>query len=111
MNSAELLEALAAVLAELSSILPRDKREWDGSRLVRLAVERLWIVAGNTAEAYRRSADVATGVEPWAELVGYRNLLANAMPGELATDRVWADTTTDLSRIIDHVESLRAEQT
>ena len=33
-----------------------------------LAIERLWIIAGNEAEEYRRGGQVDPGVEPWAEL-------------------------------------------
>jgi uncharacterized protein with HEPN domain len=108
-NDTELLDALAAVLAELRSVMPTDKQEWDRSPLVRLAIERLWIAAGNTAEAYRRALDLAPGVEPWSELTGYRNLLAHALPGDVAPDRVWADTTADLDRISAAVDALRAE--
>lgn len=39
--------------------------------------------------------------------MGYRNLLAHALPGEVSPERVWADTTADLDRIIGEVESLR----
>jgi uncharacterized protein with HEPN domain len=75
--------------------------------LVRLAVERLWITAGNTSEAYRRSVGLPAGVEPWGELAGDRNLLAHALAGDVSSDRVWVDTTTDLDRIIDEVDRLR----
>ncbi len=42
-------------------------------------------------------------VEPWAELSGYRNRLAHALPGDISTDRIWADTRADLSRILAEV--------
>ena len=83
---------------------------WDEAPLIRLAVERLWITAGNTSEAYRRSVGLPTGVEPWAELAGYRNLLAHALPGDVSPDRVWIDTTADLERIVDDVNSRRADR-
>ena len=35
------------------------------------------------------------GLEPWAELAGYRNRLAHALPGDLSSDRIWTDTTAD----------------
>jgi uncharacterized protein with HEPN domain len=96
----EALNALIDTLQELRSILPPDKPTWDREPLVRLAVERLWITPGNAAEEYRRAADIDPGTEPWAELVGYRNRLAHALPGDLSTDRIWTDTTTDLDRIL-----------
>lgn len=73
--------------------------------VVRLAVERLWITAGNLAEVYRIERGVTTGVEPWSELVGYRHLLAHALPGDISSDRVFADTIADLERILSAVHA------
>lgn len=83
MTADELVDALVETLNKLRKILPSTKNEWENDESVRLAVERLWIEAGNTAEAYRRVVDLPTGVEPWAELAGYRNLLAHALPGDV----------------------------
>jgi len=99
-TSDEALRALIATLEELRRILPGDKVNWDRDPIVRLAVERLWITAGNAADEHRRVAGLDSGMEPWAELVGYRNRLAHALPGDLSTDRIWADTTADLDRIV-----------
>jgi uncharacterized protein with HEPN domain len=95
----EALDALIDTLDQLHQILPDDKTEWDSGALVRLAVERLWITAGNAAEEYRRAAGIEAGIDPWAELSTYRNRLAHALPGDLSTDRIWADTTSDLDRL------------
>lgn len=92
----------------MKEILPSDKQLWDGQPIVRLAVERLWITAGNLAESYRTHEGISGGVEPWTELVGYRNLLAHALPGDISSDRVFVDTTSDLDRITTHVRSLTA---
>lgn len=78
----------------------------DEQPVTRLAIERLWITAANLAEIYRMDQGLATGTEPWAELVGYRNLLAHALPGDISSDRVFADSTTDLARILDQVRRL-----
>ena len=43
-----------------------------------LAVERLWITAGNLAEAYRVDRGMASGVEPWSAIV--RDMLAPDRP-------------------------------
>ena len=109
MTDAELVDALAATLANRRAILPSSKIEWDEDPLVRLAVERLWIMAGNTSAAYLRSVGLPAGVEPWGELAGYRNLLAPALAGDVSSDRVWADTTTDLDRIIYAIDRLRTQ--
>lgn len=68
-----------------------------------LAVERLWIYAGNLAEEHRRAAGEMPGVDPWAELYGYRNMLAHALPGEVAEERVWRETRADLPRLVEEV--------
>lgn len=103
MTGDEALAHLIASLENIARLLPADKTSWDGDDVVRLAVERLWITAGNTAEEYRRAAGVDPGVEPWAELAAYRNRLAHALPGDLSTDRIWIDTATDVARILAEV--------
>lgn len=74
--------------------------------VVRLAIERLWITAGNLAENYRIDHEIAPGIEPWSELVGYRNLLAHALPGDISPDRVFADSTTDINRILRELRAI-----
>src|SRR5665213_155328 len=106
MTADEALDTLVATLEHLRRILPDDKATWDSEVLVRLAVERLWITAGNLAEAYRIERGIVAGVEPWSELAGYRHLLAPALPGDLSSDRVFADTTADLTQILVEVRSL-----
>lgn len=88
MTTDEVLDALVATLDQRRQILPGDKAAWDSDVLVRLAVERLWITAGNLAEAYRIEGGIAVGVEPWSEMAGYRHLLAHALPGAPSTDRL-----------------------
>jgi len=104
----EAFDALIETLEQLQQILPEAKTTWDTNMLVRLAVERLWITAGNAAEEYRRAVGIDPGIEPWAEMIAYRNRLAHALPGDLSTDRIWADTTADLARILAGVRSARA---
>ena len=106
MTDDELLDALVTALEQLRQILPDDKASWDRQALIRLAVERLWITAGNLAEAYRLAKGIPRGVDPWAELAGYRNLLAHALPGDLSPDRVFADSAADIGRILGEVRSL-----
>ncbi len=109
MTPDEALNALVETLEELQRILPPDKDTWDASPVVRLAVERLWITAGNAAEEFRRATSVDAGVEPWAELSGYRNRFAHALPGDVASDRVWADTTSDLQAILMQLRGMASD--
>lgn len=100
MTGSEALAALITTLEQLKGLLPTDKAGWDRDAILQLAVERLWITTGNLAEVYRTKEGLSTDVDPWAELVGYRHLLAHAVPGDVSTDRVYADTTADLDRIL-----------
>lgn len=103
MTADVILDALVATLEQLKQVFPGDKASWNDEILVLLAVERLWITAGNLAEAYRIDRGIAAGIEPWSELVGYRHLLAHALPGDVSSVRVFADTATDLDRILAEV--------
>jgi uncharacterized protein with HEPN domain len=104
----ELLDALIDTLEQLAAILPGDKVVWDAEPTIRLAVERLWITAGNVAEAYRKDVlDADPGVEPWSELVAYRNKLAHALPGDLSTDRIYVDSRADPVRLLARIRDER----
>ncbi len=100
MTADEAIQALILTLEQLREIFPAEKSDWDDQSLLRLAVERLWITSGNLAEAYRLERGVASGIDPWAELAGYRHLLAHALPGDVSSDRVFADTQADLERLL-----------
>jgi uncharacterized protein with HEPN domain len=106
-NGPVLADQLVAVLEQIGELLPDDKAAWDGDVRTRLAVERLWITAGNVAEAHRTSAGLDVGTGPWAELHRLRNLLAHALPGDLSSDRLWAETVTDLPRLLADVRTQR----
>ncbi len=103
MTADEALGALIGTLERLRQTFPKDKATWDSRLIVRLAVERRWITAGNLAEIYRIERGVTTGIEPWSELVGYRHLLAHAL--DISSDRVSADTIADLERILSGVRA------
>jgi uncharacterized protein with HEPN domain len=97
--------AIVNTLDLLRGVLPATKEEWDADLKLRLAVERLWIIAGNAAEEYGRGAGIEAGVEPWAQVVGDRNRLPHALPGDLSTDRIWTDSTSDLNRLLTEVRA------
>jgi len=108
---ADLLERLAAELEAIDLLTTRGRAAWDAEELVRLAVERRWITAGNYAERYRLAAQLPPGTDPWAELYDYRCLLAHALPEQLDEERVWLDTIADIARLRSAVEQVRATQT
>lgn len=107
MNGPVLVDQLVEVLEQIGELLPDDKAGWDGDVRTRLAVERLWITAGNVAEAHRITAGLEVGAGPWAEPYRLRNLLAHALPGDLSSDRLWAETVADLPRLLAEVRSHR----
>lgn len=86
-----LLDELEAVLMQMSVVLPADKAVWDANQLLRFAVERLWILAGTTAELYL-----------------FRNILAHRTPASLNHDRVCRESVRDLPRVLERVRAERA---
>jgi uncharacterized protein with HEPN domain len=106
-TAAELLDALEATLLRIETLTPPDQAAWEADELRRLAMERLWIFAGNLAEEYRNAAALGSGVEPYAELYGYRSVLAHALPDEIASDRIWYETTVALPRLLEQVRAQR----
>lgn len=93
------VEQLLDVFAEIEAALPGTVEEWRSSRIRQPAVQRLWILAGNLAEAHRVDASLNIKVQPWSELVGFRNRLAHMLPDGVDHDRVYAETTADLPRL------------
>jgi len=55
----------------LQRVLPASKLAWDDDQVTRLAVERLWITAGNTAQEYRRTAGIDIGIESFRGLLSF----------------------------------------
>jgi uncharacterized protein with HEPN domain len=98
------LEQLHATLQRIADLVPATLADWQSDEVRRLAVERLWITAGNLAEAHRLSTGVEAGADPWAELHRFRSLLAHALPGDLSSERVWYESVTDLPRLMEQVE-------
>ncbi|HLG70106.1 MAG TPA: hypothetical protein VK009_06730 [Chloroflexota bacterium] len=99
------MNLLLAVLQQIKSILPADVATWESAPLMCLAVKRLWIHAGNLAEAYRLESGLRKETEPWSELVPYRNLLAHVFPGDVSSTRVFTETHADIDRLIEVVQA------
>jgi uncharacterized protein with HEPN domain len=107
LSDEQLLASLETTLLQIQTLAPSDKAAWDGDGVLQLAVERLWITAGNAAEEYRKAADMPSGVGPWAELYSFRSLLAHALPGQVSSARVWSESVTDLPRLLGQVRAAR----
>lgn len=107
LTDAELLGSLEATLLRIRGLIPAEKTTWDADGVLQLAVERLWIAAGNAAEDFRKGAGVAAGVDPWAELYAFRSVLAHALPDEVSPERVWSASIVDLPRLLEQVRAGR----
>jgi uncharacterized protein with HEPN domain len=106
-SGAQLLASLEATLLRIQALTPAEKVTWDGDGVLQLAIERLWITAGNTAEEYRRATAIAAGIDPWAQLYAFRSVLAHALADEVSADRVWAESVTDLPGLLEQVRAAR----
>jgi uncharacterized protein with HEPN domain len=107
-SKAQLLAGLVRSLERIQELVALGRERYDADALVRLAVQRLWITAGNYADEYRKQAGLDPGVEPWAELYGYRSVLAHSLEEELSDERIWYETVDDLPGLLDQA---RATQT
>ncbi len=56
-----------------ADIVTLDRSRYDADPYLRLALQRLWITAGNDADAYRNAAGLPPGIEPWSERCGHRS--------------------------------------
>lgn len=98
------LEQLREVLNALDELAHLGRERYDVDRLVRWSIERLWILAGNLAEAHCQTTETPLGVEPWSELIAERNVLAHYAPDDISSARVWFDTMSALPRLQTQVE-------
>lgn len=99
MTVVELRNGLLRTLEHLSNLAGLGRARYDDDIMVRLAIQRLWITAGNYAEALRVAAGDAKGEQPWSELYGYRSVLAHMLPEEISDDRVWFETVEGARRL------------
>jgi hypothetical protein len=84
-TAADLLAGLHRTLDYIADVAALGRERYDADRLVRWAIQRLWITVGNYAEAYHVAADIQAGEQPWSELYGYRSVLAPCFPKRSAT--------------------------
>jgi uncharacterized protein with HEPN domain len=102
-SAAELRAGLRRTLEQISDLAGLGRERYDRDLLVRLAIQRLWITAGNYAEAYRAAIGAETGTRPWSELYGYRSILAHMLPEEINDERVWFETVEGVQRLQDEL--------
>lgn len=102
MNEDGLLVEIEDVLGQIEALL-HTEQEWEQNTGRQLSVERLWILAGNAAERYRRSAGLSGGVDPYE----FRSVLAHQTPSERRPLRVWEESRSDTSHLLADVRAAR----
>jgi len=94
-----LLGELALVLDQPAGLVADGREAFDFDPRHRWSIERLWIYAGNLAEAHCRAERIEEGAEPWAELISARNVYAHYRPSQIVPDRLWAETVEAIDRL------------
>lgn len=107
MSEGNLLADVEDALGQIEGLLPPEQQAWQQDPVRQLSVERLWILAGNAAELYRRSADLSGALDPWSALYGFRNILAHQTPSERRPLRVWQESRSELSALLGDVRATR----
>lgn len=110
MSDGALLTEIEDVLQQIDGLLPTELQAWQQNTVRQLSIDRLWILAGNAAERYRRSADISGGVDPWSALYEFRNVLAHQTPSERRPLRVWEESRSDLPSLLDGVRAARNQR-
>ncbi|HLI53811.1 MAG TPA: HepT-like ribonuclease domain-containing protein [Acidimicrobiales bacterium] len=103
----EYLDALASILDQIGELLDRGRERYDGDLMVRLALQRLWIAAGESARLYCGATGTEVGVEPWSSLWGYRNVLVHHLLDDIDDDLVWVESSRDLSEYRTTIGAIR----
>lgn len=98
------LDQLREILGALDELVGLGRERFDADRLVRWSIERLWIFAGNLADAHCDTTGVPAGIEPWSEFIAERNVLAHYLPGDINDERVWFDTASEISGLRQQVD-------
>lgn len=106
-EGANYLDALAGLLDEIETHLVAGRDRYDADGSVRLAIQRLWIAAGECARRYCSATDTPPGEEPWSSLWGYRNFLAHQLPIDIDNNRVWLESTQAVPEYRAVIETLR----
>lgn len=109
MTSADLLVEVEDALLQIERLLDVDRQTWLVEPRRQFTVERLWILAGNAAEYYRRSVGISGGISPWSVLYEFRNVLAHQTLSERRPARVWDESQGDLQQLPADVRTARSQ--
>lgn len=103
------LHELLRILEHINALVGEGREMFDNDPRQQLAIERLWIHAGNLASRHCDEAELPHGVEPWSELIGLRNVYAHQLPNQIVAERVWHDAHDDIARLVELVAAQTAD--
>ncbi len=84
---------------EIATLVERGKADWDANRLLRLAVERLLEMIGESARAMTEEGRGRYPGAPWTEIVGLRTLLAHHYH-RVDPEQVWVIATVEVPSLL-----------
>jgi uncharacterized protein with HEPN domain len=87
------LVSLVAILDQIATVEGLGRHRYDSDTGARLALQRLWIAAGEATRRYCDAEGIDDGMEPWTELCQLRDYLAHHLPDEIDDGRLWAETS------------------
>ena len=97
------LDELLRLIAELAA--EGNRSRYDSEDRYRWVIHRLWIAAGNEAQAYL-AATANRQAQPWYRLYLFRNLLAHRRLTDIDEDEVWRNTTIRPAELRKQVRNL-----
>lgn len=83
------LAQLATILDVVGSFVAEGRSRYDRDVRQRLALQRMWIAAGECARRYCDAASVDLGEEPWSSIWGYRNVSSGWESSTAVSSVLW----------------------
>jgi uncharacterized protein with HEPN domain len=99
------LASLLAALNQIERLSQQGKTRYDASLEIRLALQRLWIGAGEAARRHCRAAGIDDGIEPWSEIRRLRDYLAHHVVEEIDDTRLFIETVTWTGAYLDRLKT------
>jgi len=101
------LDSLLAALDQIGGALAQGRPRYNTSWEVRLALQRLWIGAGEAARRHCRAEALDDGVEPWSEIRRLRDYLAHHVVEEIDDARLFTESATWIDKYLDELKTPR----
>ena len=103
----ERIEDITEAAREIGSIVAVGRENWDADSVLRLAVERLLEIIGESARAMTEPGRARHPEIPWSDIIGLRTLLAHHYH-RVDPDQVWTIATDDIPALLDRLDARRS---